>query len=65
MLRDADTAMYAAKAAGGGRSHLFSPALRDAVVRTHELEVDLRAALDAGQLAVAYQPVVEPRRRDT
>jgi diguanylate cyclase (GGDEF)-like protein/PAS domain S-box-containing protein len=58
VLRDADTAMYAAKAAGGGRAHLFTRELRDAVVRTHELEVDLRAAVRALQLSVVYQPVV-------
>ncbi|MGZ6826888.1 MAG: diguanylate cyclase domain-containing protein, partial [Mycobacteriales bacterium] len=50
VLRDADTAMYAAKAAGGGRVHVFSPALREAVVRTHELEVELRSAVRSGQL---------------
>lgn len=59
VLRDADTAMYAAKAAGGGRVHVFSPALRDAVMRTHELEVDLRAAVRSGGLGVVYQPVYD------
>jgi diguanylate cyclase (GGDEF)-like protein/PAS domain S-box-containing protein len=58
VLRDADTAMYAAKGAGGGRVHVFSPALRDAVVRTHELEVELRAAVRADQLSLVYQPIV-------
>jgi diguanylate cyclase (GGDEF)-like protein/PAS domain S-box-containing protein len=58
VLRDADTAMYAAKAAGGGKVHVFSPELRDAVVRTHELETDLRAAVRAGELTLAYQPVI-------
>jgi EAL domain-containing protein (putative c-di-GMP-specific phosphodiesterase class I) len=50
--------MYAAKAAGGARAHLFTPQLREAVVRAHELEVDLRAAVRAGQLSVVYQPLV-------
>ena len=59
VLRDADTAMYAAKAAGGGRGHVFSPDLRDAVVRTHELEVDLRAAVRADELTLVYQPVLD------
>jgi diguanylate cyclase (GGDEF)-like protein/PAS domain S-box-containing protein len=58
VLRDADTAMYAAKEAGGGRFHVFSTELRDAAIRTHELEVDLRAALRSRELSVVYQPVV-------
>ena len=58
VLRDADTAMYAAKSAGGGRFRVFSTELRDAAIRTHELEVDLRAALRSRDLSVAYQPVV-------
>ena len=58
VLRDADTAMYAAKQNGGGRFHLFSAELREAAVRTHELEVDLRAALRAHELTVVYQPVI-------
>ncbi|MCW2672255.1 MAG: hypothetical protein JWP14_844 [Frankiales bacterium] len=57
-LRDADTAMYAAKQAGGGRYHHFSAELREAAVRTHELEVDLRAALRDRELTVVYQPVI-------
>ena len=56
-LRDADTAMYAAKQGGGGRYHVFSTELREAAVRAHELEVDLRAAMRARELTVAYQPV--------
>ncbi|MCU1594436.1 MAG: hypothetical protein JWO12_1828 [Frankiales bacterium] len=57
LLRDADTAMYAAKSAGGGRVHVFSPDLRDAVVRAHELEVELRTAVRSGAISVVYQPV--------
>ncbi|MGB8651974.1 MAG: EAL domain-containing protein [Mycobacteriales bacterium] len=59
VLRDADTAMYAAKGAGGGRVRLFTPDLRDAVVRMHELEVELRAAVRGDQLSLVYQPVVD------
>jgi len=58
-LRDADTAMYAAKGAGGGRARLFTPDLRAAVVREHELEVDLRAAVRTDRLSLVYQPVVD------
>ena len=58
-LRDADTAMYAAKAAGGGRVHHFAKELRDAVVRTHELEVDMRLAVRTTGLSLVYQPIVD------
>jgi diguanylate cyclase (GGDEF)-like protein/PAS domain S-box-containing protein len=61
VLRDADTAMYAAKALGGGRARLFTPELREAVVLVHELETDLRAAVRNDQLSLVYQPVVDLR----
>lgn len=59
ILRDADTAMYAAKSVGGGRYHLFTPELRDAVMRSHEIEVDLRNAVRRGEISVVYQPVYD------
>ncbi|HUR13239.1 MAG TPA: EAL domain-containing protein [Mycobacteriales bacterium] len=59
VLRDADTAMYAAKGTGGGRARMFTPELREAVVLVHELEVDLRSAVRNDQLSVVYQPVVD------
>ena len=59
MLRDADTAMYVAKGAGGGRAQLFTSALHDAAARTHALQVDLRRALQEAALTVVYQPVVD------
>ncbi len=59
VLRDADTAMYAAKGTGGGRVRLFTPELREAVVLVHELETDLRTAVRADRLTLVYQPVVD------
>jgi diguanylate cyclase (GGDEF)-like protein/PAS domain S-box-containing protein len=59
VLRDADTAMYAAKGTGGGRARMFTPELREAVVLVHELEVDLRSAVRNDELSVVYQPVVD------
>lgn len=59
VLRDADTAMYAAKAAGGGQIRHFTPQMREAVVRTHEMEVELRQAVRSDELHLVYQPVVD------
>jgi diguanylate cyclase (GGDEF)-like protein len=57
LLGDADSAMYAAKAAGRERVHLFSPALREAARWRLEVATRLRhGAVD--QLVVHYQPVV-------
>ena len=58
LLRDADTAMYQAKAAGGGSHALFTPSMRAATVRHHEIEAALRRAVRAGEVTVAYQPEV-------
>jgi diguanylate cyclase (GGDEF)-like protein len=58
LLRDAHTAMYAAKEAGGGRFRVIDDDLR---VRSSErltVEADLRVALNEDQLQVHYQPVV-------
>ena len=59
VLENADTAMYAAKAAGGGRVHQFSPDLRAAVLRWHELETELRAAVRSEGLSLVYQPIID------
>jgi diguanylate cyclase (GGDEF)-like protein len=57
LLSDADSAMYAAKAAGRDRVHLFSSGLRDAARWRLEVATRLRdGALD--QLVVHYQPIV-------
>jgi diguanylate cyclase (GGDEF)-like protein len=59
LLRDGDIAMYRAKAGGRGRSIEFAPGMRTAALARIELERDLAGALDAGQLRVMYQPVVD------
>jgi diguanylate cyclase (GGDEF)-like protein/PAS domain S-box-containing protein len=57
LLSDADAAMFAAKASGRERVHLFSPSLREAA--RWRLEVASRLREDAiDQLVVHYQPVV-------
>ncbi|MEX2212933.1 MAG: EAL domain-containing protein [Phycisphaeraceae bacterium] len=58
MLRDADTAMYRAKADGKSRAALFDRAMREQVVDHVALENDLRRALERGEFSLAYQPIV-------
>ncbi|MFY1697986.1 MULTISPECIES: putative bifunctional diguanylate cyclase/phosphodiesterase [unclassified Solwaraspora] len=60
LLRDADIAMYAAKAAGKSAYRFCTPALREAAVTRADLIADLRRAVDDGdQFELAYQPIVE------
>jgi diguanylate cyclase (GGDEF)-like protein len=56
LLRDADIALYRAKAQGKGCYVLFEPAMQSAVLNRLELEMDLRAGLTE-QLFIVYQPV--------
>jgi diguanylate cyclase (GGDEF)-like protein len=58
LIRDADTAMYRAKSESPGRITFFDTSMHDQVRERTELEVALRQALGAGQLYVAYQPIV-------
>jgi diguanylate cyclase (GGDEF)-like protein len=58
LVRNADVAMYRAKATGRGGCVVFDRALDALAVGRLELETDLRAALDRGELEVHYQPIV-------
>ncbi|MBV2353411.1 EAL domain-containing protein [Streptomyces sp. J2-1] len=58
LLRNADLAMYRAKAAGKGRVELYRPQMQQDVVRKAELAGRLRAALHDGEFALLHQPVV-------
>ncbi len=58
LLRNADTAMYTAKARGKGRFALFDEDMHGSVARRVELEADLRVALERDEVTVAYQPIV-------
>ncbi len=59
LVRDADVAMYQAKADGGSGLRVFDPSMRAAAVDRAELEADLRQALDRDQFRLRYQPIVE------
>jgi len=57
LLREADTAMYRAKAEGSGYE-VFDPAMHDRAVTRLELENDLRRAIEEDEFVVHYQPIV-------
>ncbi len=59
LFAEADAAAYRAKARGRGRAELFDESLRAQLSAHAELEAALAAALDAGELEVHYQPVVD------
>ncbi|GHE07716.1 putative bifunctional diguanylate cyclase/phosphodiesterase [Klenkia taihuensis] len=59
LIRDCDIAMYQAKAGGKGRVSVLDQGARSQARDKLRLVADLRAAIDAGGLTVAYQPVVE------
>ena len=61
LLRDADIAMYRAKASGKARFEVFDTGSRATERARMELENDLRRALERGELRVHYQPIVEAR----
>ena len=62
LLRRADVAMYAAKTAGKNRYMRFRPEMMKALVDRNDLEAGLRLAVDNGQIAVHYQPIVSAGR---
>ena len=58
VLRDADIAMYRAKAAGRSRFVVFEDAMRENILARMALETDLRQAVRRQELEVYYQPVM-------
>jgi diguanylate cyclase (GGDEF)-like protein/PAS domain S-box-containing protein len=58
LLREADIAMYRAKATGKGRYVVYDSTLHEYVTRLMRFETDLRRAIERDELFVDYQPIV-------
>lgn len=58
LVRNADVALYEAKAAGRGGFRFYSPALTDAVNKRVSLESRLRRGLERDEFLLYYQPLV-------
>lgn len=58
MLRDADTAMYRAKALGGGRHQIFDTSMHTQAVSLLQLEADMKRAVKNQEWVVYYQPII-------
>ncbi|HIK34419.1 MAG TPA: EAL domain-containing protein [Thermosynechococcus sp. M98_K2018_005] len=61
LLRDADMAMYHAKTKGRNRIAVFDPVMLQQVRDRLHLEVELRQAIERGDLTLHYQPIVNLR----
>jgi diguanylate cyclase (GGDEF)-like protein len=59
VLRNADVAMYMAKANGKARFAIFDPGMHAAIRERHELGAQLQHAVELDQLRLVYQPIVE------
>jgi diguanylate cyclase (GGDEF)-like protein/PAS domain S-box-containing protein len=59
LLRNADLAMYRAKATGQGGYERYNPDMHAQLVDRMQLEADLRRALDDGELFLHYQPTID------
>jgi diguanylate cyclase (GGDEF)-like protein/PAS domain S-box-containing protein len=59
LLRDADIALYRAKAEGKDRWVTFVDSMHQAVTSHRDLEIDLKRALEEGQFFLVYQPTID------
>jgi diguanylate cyclase (GGDEF)-like protein/PAS domain S-box-containing protein len=58
LLRDADSAMYRAKALGKSRHEMFDGAMNEQALEVLKLETDLRHAIERKEFLLHYQPIV-------
>jgi len=58
VLRDADMAMYRAKALGRGRHEIFDASMQERVMGALKFEADLRRAIEREEFCLHYQPIM-------
>jgi diguanylate cyclase (GGDEF)-like protein len=58
LIREADLAMYQAKASGKGRFEFFDASMAAAMIRRHDMTEELAKAIDREEIVVQYQPIV-------
>ena len=61
LVRNADVAMYMAKANGKSGFAIFDPGMHAAIRERNELSVELKRAVELDQLRLVYQPIVDLR----
>ncbi|MEO6579937.1 MAG: EAL domain-containing protein [Sphingomicrobium sp.] len=64
LVRNADLALYAAKAAGRGQHFFYEQSMHSEATDRQALENDLRQAVDRGEMSVVYQPIVRTAGED-
>jgi len=62
LLMAADLALYAVKANGRGTYRFYEPTMKEAAKDRQQTELDLRGAIEQGQLHLEYQPIIDLRR---
>ncbi len=58
LVRNSDLALYAAKGAGRGVHAFYEATMHSVAEQRHQIENDMRAALERGEFRIVYQPVV-------
>jgi diguanylate cyclase (GGDEF)-like protein len=61
LMKAADVAMYHAKEQGRGRAEAFTPMLAQALATRDRIDLDLRAAIEGREFALAFQPQIAVR----
>lgn len=61
LLRDADIALYEAKASGKARAEVFEPSMRERAEEALQLQMHIRRAVEESEFELHYQPIVDAR----